>query len=93
MARGKQKGYTKDKVTIQDKSIAPFFIVDEERQFILMKEGTISPFGYYTSLANALHSASKELNRIKNAGKAVSLTEYLSRYEEVNTQILKAIKV
>ena len=93
MARGKQKGYTKDKITIQDKTMAPFYVVDEERQFILMKEGTISPYGYYTTLGGALKSAARELNRTKNAGKTVSLDEYLNRYEEVNTQILKAIKV
>jgi hypothetical protein len=92
MARGKQKGYIKEKITIEDKALTPFYIVDEERQFILMKEGSITPFGYYTSLSNAIWSASKEVNRIKNAGKKFSLSEYINRYEEVNTQILKAIK-
>lgn len=93
MARGKQKGFTKDKVTIQDKSISPFYIVDEERQYILMKEGTISPHGYYTTLGSALKSAARELNRIKGSGGTVSLTDYLNRYEEVNSQILNAVKL
>ncbi len=92
MARGKQKGYKKEKITIEDKAISPFYIVDEDRQFILMKEGTISPYGYYTSLGNALISAAREINRSKNSDKKVSLSDYLNRYEEVNTQILKAVK-
>jgi hypothetical protein len=92
MARGKQKGYKKEKITIQDKAISPFYIVDEDRQFILMKEGTISPYGYYTSLGNALTSAAREINRSKNSDKKVSLSDYLTRYEEVNTQIIKAVK-
>lgn len=92
MARGKQKGYKKDKVTISDKILSPFYIVDEDRQYILMKEGSISPYGYYTTLGSALTSAAKEINRLKNADKKVSLSDYLTRYEEVNTQILKAIK-
>jgi hypothetical protein len=92
MARGKQKGFKKEKITIQDKAISPFYIVDEDRQYILMKEGTISPYGYYTSLGNALTSAAREINRLKNSDKKVSLSDYLNRYEEVNTQILKAVK-
>lgn len=93
MPRGKQKGYTKEKVTIQDKTIAPFYVVDEDRQYVLMKEGSITPYGYYTSLANALRSAARELNRTKNAGKTVSLTEFMDRYEAINNQIIKAVKL
>jgi Uri superfamily endonuclease len=93
MSKGKQKGFKKEKITIQDEAIAPYYIVDEDRQYILMKKGTISPCGYYTSLGNALKSAAKEINRVKNSSEKVSLSDYLNRYEEVNTQILKAIKL
>jgi hypothetical protein len=91
MPRGKQKGYKKDSVKISDKVLAPFYIMNEDRQYILMKEGTLAAYGYYNSLASALQTASKELSMINNSGKTLSLDEYITSYQKINNQILDSV--
>jgi hypothetical protein len=91
MPRGKQKGYKKDSAKIADKILAPFYILNEDRQFILMKEGTLAACGYYTSLASALQAVSKELTMVKSSGKTSSLDEYITTYQKINNQILESV--
>lgn len=93
MARGKQKGFKKDRVVIEDNSITPFYVVDEDRQYILMKKGSTIPFGYFTSLGNALQSVSRELHRNSNTQQKLNLSEYLKRYDELSNKILNALQV
>lgn len=91
MPRGKQKGYKKDSVKIDDKVLHPFYIISEDRQYTLMKENTLAAYGYYSSLANALQAASKELNKMKHTGKTVSLDEFITSYQKINNQILESV--
>jgi hypothetical protein len=91
MPRGKQKGYKKESVKISDKVLSPFYIIKEDRQYILMKEGTLAAYGYYTSLANALQTASKELSTIQNKGKVLNLDQYITSYLKTNNQILDSV--
>lgn len=93
MPRGKQKGFKKDRIVIQDNSIMPFYIIDEDRQYVVMKEGSTIPYGYYTGLGIALQCISKELNRSTNTQKTFSLGEYIKRYDELSTKILTAIQL
>jgi len=93
MPRGKQKGYTKDSIVIKDKNLDPYYIVNEDRQFILMKEGNTLSQGYFTSLTAALHRASKELNLLTNRGKTMDLSEFIKNYDNVNKKILKALNL
>lgn len=92
MPRGKQKGYKKERIVINDTCIEPFYILDEDRQYIVMKEGTLAPYGYYTGLGGALRCIVRENNRIKNKGKSLSLDQYLERYDEINNKILNTFK-
>lgn len=91
--RGKQKGYTKDVILIKDKSMDPYYVINEDRQYVLMKEGSTLAFGYFNSLANVLQAVSK-LNTIsKNKGKTYNLTEFINAYDNVNKSILKALNL
>jgi len=88
MPRGKQKGFKKERIVINDATIQPFYIVDEDRQYVVMKEGTVTPYGYYTGLGGALRCIVRECNRHQNKGKSLSLDQYLNRYDELNNKIL-----
>lgn len=88
MPKGRQKGQVKDRITINDNTIDPFYILDEDRQYVVMKQGVLQPFGYYTGLGAALRCIVRENNRLKNKGKSLSLDEYLNKYEELNNKIL-----
>lgn len=88
MPRGKQKGYKKERIVINDTSIQPFYIVDEDRQYVVMKEGTLAPYGYYTGLGGALRCIVRENNRIQNKGTNLTLEQYLNKYDELNNKIL-----
>lgn len=91
MTRGKQKGYKKDSVKIADSFLTPFYIVHEDRQYTLMKENTLMALGYYSTLSGALQAASKELNKSRNAGKTVTLDEFITSYKKINNQILESV--
>ena len=49
MRKGRQKGQTKAKSIISDSSIAPYTILVEEDQYVLV-DGKDIPQGYFTSL-------------------------------------------
>lgn len=88
MPKGRQKGQVKDRITINHATIDPFYILDEERQYVVMKQGALQPYGYFTGLGGALRCIVRESNRLKHKGKNLSLDEYLNKYEELNTKIL-----
>jgi hypothetical protein len=93
MTRGKQKGFEKEKITIKDKMIDPYYIINEDRQFVVMKEGSTLAEGYYNSLSNALLAVSKNINLKKNKGKTVDLSTFMNLYNDINTKIIKALNL
>ena len=91
MSKGKQKGFKKKQIEIRDESMAPYYLIKDDRQFIKMMEGNSLPLGYFINLANALASVSKDVQLSQDAGKVFSLKRFLDRTEEVNNQILNSI--
>ena len=91
MSKGKQKGFKKKQIEIRDESMAPYYLVKDDRQFVKMMEGNSLPLGYFINLANALASVSKDVQLSQDAGKVFNLKRFLDRTEEVNNQILNSI--
>ena len=61
MSKGKQKGFKKKQIGIRDESMAPYYLIKEDKQYVKMLEGNSLPQGYYVKLANALSSISKDV--------------------------------
>ena len=91
MSKGKQKGFKKKQIEIRDESMAPYYLLKDDRQYVKMMEGNSLPLGYFINLANALASVSKDVHLQQDAGKVFSLKRFLDRSEEVNTQIINSI--
>ena len=91
MSKGKQKGFKKKQIEIRDESMAPYYLLKDDRQHVKIMEGNSLPLGYFTNLANALASVSKDVQLSQDAGKIFSLKRFLDRTEEVNNQILNSI--
>lgn len=93
MSRGKKVGHKKSTIEIQDDSISPYYVVHEEKQYTVMKEGNTLSVGYYTTLSGALN----RINALKmledNAGDSMTLSSYLKHYEELNQNILNSVKL
>ena len=93
MSRGKKVGHKKSTIQIEDDSISPYYVVHEEKQYTVMKEGNTLSVGYYTTLSGALN----RINALKmledNAGDSMTLFSYLKHYEELNQNILNSVKL
>jgi len=93
MSRGKKVGHKKSTIQIEDVSISPYYIVHEEKQYTVMKEGNTLSVGYYTTLSGALN----RINALKmledNAGDSMTLSSYLNQYTEINNKILEAVSI
>lgn len=92
-SNGRKKGFKKNSVKISDEVLAPFYLLKEDRQFVKMKKGSTIPQGYYTNLVNAIRSITGELVVERNASKTLSLRGYIDQYEQIQNQIIKAIKI
>ena len=66
MRKGRQKGQTKARSIINDPSIAPFKILIEEDQYVLL-DGKDIPQGYFTSLDKIVYKISNIFMAIKRA--------------------------
>jgi len=93
MSKGKQKGYKKDSLEIRDEVLNPFYIVKDDRQFIVMRDGNTLPQGYYNKLSYALDSIVKSIHLNTNAGSALSIRQFISSYEEVSEKITNSIAI
>lgn len=93
MARGKQKGFKKETLEIRDKSLDPFYIIKDDRQFIVMKEGNSLPQGYYNRLSFALSQIAKSVHLTKNAGNSLSINNYIKTYEDISNRIIDSVNV
>ena len=83
MRKGRQKGQTKAKSIINDVSIAPYKILIEEDQYVLL-DGKNIPQGYYSSLDGAINKVSR--NVIANKKETYSLSEYLEDYNNIKNK-------
>ena len=89
MKKGRQKGQTKAKSIISDPSIAPYKILIEEDQYVLLDEKDI-PRGYYTSLDKVVYKISKIF--MANKREEYNLSEFMVSYNGVKDEILDSFK-
>jgi hypothetical protein len=93
MARGKQKGHQKTMMTIKDKVLSPYYITLDESQYTLMTEGSTLPIGYFSNLGNALKRVSRLLTVNESNQDTLSISEYITRYEEVTQKVNEATNI
>ena len=93
MARGKQKGHQKTMMTIKDKVMSPYYITLDESQYTLMTEGSTLPIGYFSNLGNALKRVSRLLTVNESNQDTLSISEYITRYEEVTQKVNEATNI
>lgn len=91
--RGRKKGEKMEpKAMIIDPVLDPFQIKVEESSFTVVKNNEVQPWGYYTTLSNALRSVAKfKLGLDKN--KTFTLDEYISRHENAVKEITNKILI
>ena len=92
MARGRKKGETKSRILIKDDLLAPYYITQDERQYVLMKEGNTLGQGYFGDLSNAITKATQLLMLVKGED-TVTLKEYIQQYENIKSQITNAVQL
>lgn len=92
MARGRKKGETKNRIEIKEDFMSPYYLTQDERQFVIMKEGNTLAQGYYGSLPNALSRITELLMMDKSEG-TVTLKEYIERYNQIKTEITNAVSL
>ena len=79
MRKGRQKGQTKARSIINDPSIAPFKILIEEDQYVLL-DGKDIPQGYFTSLDKIVYKISKIF--MANKREEFSLSGFMDDYNK-----------
>ena len=89
MRKGRQKGQTKARSVINDPSIAPFKILIEEDQYVLLDEKEV-PRGYYTSLDKVVYKISKVF--MANKREEFSLSGFMDGYNQTKNEILDSFK-
>ena len=91
--KGRKKGYKKNTIEIRDSVIDPFYLVRDDKQFIVMKNESTIPEGYFQSLSFALSYISKNVLLSVKAGSKLSLHQYIDSYEKINNQIIEAVNL
>ena len=89
MRKGRQKGQTKAKSIINDPSIAPFRILIEEDQYVLL-DGKDMPQGYFTSLDAVVKKISRSL--LANKREEYNLSEFIESYNQTASKLLTSFK-
>jgi len=89
MRKGRQKGQTKAKSIINDPSIAPFRILIEEDQYVLL-DGKDIPQGYFTSLDAVVRKISRTL--LANKREEYNLSEFIESYNQTSSKLLTSFK-
>jgi len=89
MRKGRQKGQTKARSIINDPSIAPFKILIEEDQYVLL-DGKDIPQGYFTSLDKIIYKISKVF--MANKREEFSLSGFMVDYNKTKNEILDSFK-
>jgi len=89
MRKGRQKGQTKAKSIISDPSIAPYTILVEEDQYVLV-DGKDIPQGYFTSLEMIINKISRML--LANKREKYNLSEFMESYTQTKNQLLTNFK-
>ena len=88
-----KKGKKKQFVIIDDDCLKPFYIQQDEKQYIIMEKGNTLPVGYHINLSLALASIAKKVMYRQNSGNSISLMQYVERAEEINNEIINKVKL
>lgn len=93
MSKGKAKGFKKVSVRIQEPAMGQYYILNEDNQFVVMKEGSGIPVAYHSSLSTAVVGVSKRVNAETNNQSSMSLGDFVRSYETITNNIINSIKV
>ena len=89
MRKGRQKGQTKAKSIINDVSIAPYKILIEEDQYVLL-DGKDIPQGYYSSMGAIINKISRIV--LANKREKYNLSEFIDSFNETKDELLNSFK-
>ena len=89
MRKGRQKGQTKAKSTISDPSIAPYTILVEEDQYVLV-DGKDIPQGYYSSMSAIITKISRIV--LANKREEYNLSGFIDSYNQTKDELLNSFK-
>lgn len=82
----RKKSREESQTKIQDEVIAPYVVYYDGLQYtlVLEKNDKQENIGYYSQLSGALKAAAKNL---VNEQKTVTISDFILKYEEINTKI------
>lgn len=92
-SKGRKKGFKKQSIEIKDSCIEPYYIICEDRQYIKMQKGNTLSQGYFTSLGALLRSIAKDLLLHQKAGSTLTLSQFISEYEQLQSKILTRLDI
>ena len=89
MRKGRQKGQTKAKSVINDAAIAPYKILIEEDQYVLLDSKDI-PQGYYSSMSAIITKISRIV--LANKREEYNLSEFVDSFNKTKDELLNSFK-
>ena len=93
MAKGKAKGFKKVSVKIQEPCMGQYYLLNEDNQFVVMRDGSGIPVGYHSKLGTAIRSIAKKLTAESNNQTVMSLGEFVESYENISNNLIKSINI
>lgn len=93
MGRGRQKGQTKDVITIKDPLFEKYEIQEDSNCYILVENTESGPtvVGYYTTLGNAVDKLAHGF--LINKSGTYTLEEYVKEYKKIVNEFKQALKL
>ena len=89
MRKGRQKGQTKAKSVINDAAIAPYKILIEEDQYVLLDNKDI-PQGYHSSMSAIITKISRIV--LANKREEYNLSEFVDSFNKTKDELLNSFK-
>lgn len=93
MSKGKAIGFKKAVLTLEDTSIEPFYIQQDDLQYTVFKKGNTLAIGYYKNLDHALKRISKDKILLNHNQSTLTLSDYIKQYETVINNITSQISL
>ena len=93
MAKGKAKGFKKVSVRIQEPAMEQYYILNEDNQYVIMREGSGIPVGYCSKLGTAINGIAKRVTAESNNQGVLSLKEYVDSFETISNNIINSVKI
>lgn len=93
MAKGKAKGFKKVSVRIQEPAMGQYYLLNEDNQYVIMREGSGIPVAYCSQLGNAISGVAKRVTAESNDQSVMSLGEYVQAFETISNNIINSVKI